>query len=214
MKKYLSFALAIVFCLLLLASCGKDSFVPNGFQRISNDSADYRFYVPNGWISDLSTGVTAAYISEEDRSSVSFMGFEFDDALIQATFGSEAPDSEVPSDSEAVTTEKVTADTNDNDGSLPSITSIDEYWAYYEKNFAKTFSDMTYTEKGENMLLSGLKAKKYVYTATVTGDSYQFMQVVTIKNGYVYIFTYTSTKDLFESHLDDVNAILGYIEIK
>lgn len=230
MKKYISRLLALILCLCAFVACdAKDSYVPSGFQRISNDNADYRFYVPNGWIADLSTGVTAAYVSEKDRSSVSFMGFEVDDALIQATFGTEVAESEAPAPAEepAVSTTEAVSDTvtaaigtdaagtdSADDGSLPTITTPAAYWAYYEKNFKATFSDMTYEIEGENMLLSGLAAKKYVYTATVTGEKYQFMQVVTLKNGYVYIFTYTSTESVFDSHLEDINAILGYIEIK
>jgi hypothetical protein len=40
------------------------------------------------------------------------------------------------------------------------------------------------------------------------------MQVVALKEGTVYLFTYTSTDKLFDSHLDEVNKILEYFSLK
>ena len=231
MKKIIAIFLLIVCGVGLLSACGgRDAYVPSGFQRVSHDNADYYFYVPNGWIPDLATGVTAAYVSAKDRSSVSFMAFEVDDTLIQATVGSSqngesAPDSQLAPDSEALTsdTDEPMTDEPATDGTtaadtlpegLPEITTVEEYWAYYEGQFKATFSDLAYSVNGENMMLAGMKAKKYVYTATVTGQTYEFMQVVALKAGTVYIFTYTSTEDVFDSHLEEVNAIIGYISLK
>ena len=225
MKKIVAILLLCACCVGVLVGCGgRNDYVPSGFQRISHDNADYYLYVPNGWVPDLSTGVTAAYVSEKDRSSISFMAFEVDDTLIQAAVGSSS-DEETLSDSEALTTDVATddsvitesgtaADSETLPEGLPTITTVEEYWAYYEGQFKATFSDLTYSVEGENVMLAGMKAKKYVYTATVTGQTYQFMQVVALKTGTVYIFTYTSTKEVFDSHMEKVNAILGYIALK
>ncbi len=225
MKKIVAILLLCACCVGVLVGCGgRNDYVPSGFQRISHDNADYYLYVPNGWVPDLSTGVTAAYVSEKDRSSISFMAFEVDDTLIQAAVGSSS-DEETLSDSEALTTDVATddsvitesgtaADSETLPEGLPTITTVEEYWAYYEGQFKATFSDLTYSVEGENVMLAGMKAKKYVYTATVTGQTYQFMQVVALKTGTVYIFTYTSTEEVFDSHMEEVNAILGYIALK
>jgi len=225
MKKIVAILLLCACCVGVLVGCGgRNDYVPSGFQRISHDNADYYLYVPNGWVPDLSTGVTAAYVSEKDRSSISFMAFEVDDTLIQAAVGSSS-DEETLSDSEALTTDVATddsvitesgtaADSETLPEGLPTITTVEEYWAYYEGQFKATFSDLTYSVEGENVMLAGMKAKKYVYTATVTGQTYQFMQVVALKTGTVYIFTYTSTEEVFDSHMEKVNAILGYIALK
>ncbi len=209
MKKILSLCLALIVCLGLLAACSdRGDYVPAGYQRISHDNADYYLYVPSSWIADLSTGVTAAYVSEKDRSSISFMAFEVDETLIQATPGSAAAQSD-GSETDG------TGEATDTDGEgTPTITTVEEYWAYYADEFAATFSDMTYSVEGENMMLAGMKAKKYVYTATVTGETYEFMQVVALKAGTVYIFTYTSTEAVFDTHVETVNAIIGYIALK
>jgi len=225
MKKIVAILLLCACCVGVLVGCGgRNDYVPSGFQRISHDNADYYLYVPNGWVPDLSTGVTAAYVSEKDRSSISFMAFEVDDTLIQAAVGSSS-DEETLSDSEALTTDVASddrviteigtaADSETLPEGLPTITTVEEYWAYYEGQFKATFSDLTYSVEGENVMLAGMKAKKYVYTATVTGQTYQFMQVVALKTGTVYIFTYTSTEEVFDSHMEKVNAILGYIALK
>ena len=91
-------------------------------------------------------------------------------------------------------------------------TTLAEYWAVYTEAFNSTFSDMEYETEGETILLSGAAAVKYVYTATVTGTQYKFMQVVSISNGTVYIFTYTSSPDNYSSHLEDIDKILSNFE--
>lgn len=245
MKKILCVMFVLILSLGLLAACsnGADDFVPAGFKQIAADEADYRLYVPDNWTVDMSTGVTSAFVSEKDRSNISFMGFELDDSIIRVEINngtsaeqseepvdssedvvvsstpdtSEAlPSSELDTSSPAETTEaKDEADTTERENNeVPTITTLEEYWAYYSAEFQRTFPDMEYITEGENMLVSGLSAKKYVYTATVTGQSYQFMQVITIKAGIVYIFTYTATVDNYETHLEDVNSILGYLELK
>ena len=201
MKRFFVLGLSLLLCLLCFAACGSaDDFVPAGYRLISADGASYRLYVPEDWVEDLSTGVTTAYVSESDRSNISLMAFELDDSLLHVEIGG----------TEAVSEEATTAE----DGTVPKITTAEQYWKYYEAEFLKTFSDMTYVTEGDDLLLSGQKAKKYVYTATVTGQSYEFLQVVALKDGVVYIFTYTATEAKFESHLEDVNEILGYIELK
>ncbi len=215
MKKTLLLLLVFVIAAGIFAACNpKDAYVPVGFKRISQDNADHRFYVPNSWIADITTGTTSAYVSESDRSNVSFMGFEVDQTILSGTLVTGTADeteSAPPSDTVSETVGPV-------DGTdvqeVPEISTVEEYWDYYEKNFALTFPDMTYSVKGENLLLSGIAAKRYVYTATVTGKPYRFMQVVAMKGGAVYIFTYTSTEELFDSHLEEVEQILGYLEIK
>lgn len=230
--KKISVLLAGLTLVGIIAGCGAaDSFVPKGYKKISADKVGYRLYVPDNWIDDLSTGVATAYVSEKDRSNISFMAFEVDDTIIQAEIGSGASGSErnEKSDSdgttEAVTTqepvdtedsssdvsESVTA--ADSAASVPDIKTVEDYWEYYSVDFQKTFPDMEYVVKGENMLLSGKAAERYVYTATVTGEKYQFMQVIMLNAGTVYIFTYTALPDNYDKHLEQVEEIIGYIDI-
>lgn len=196
MKKTISLIVVFVICIMSLVSCSKaDDYVPAGYKKASNKNADYDLFVPAGWTVDISTGVTTAYAA--DKSNISFVGFELDDTMIR--FDPVTPDDEdEPSD----------------DGEELDIKTVDDYWKYYESTFSSTFSDMEYLINGENMLLSGIEAKKYAYKATVTEIEYVFLQVVALKNKTVYVFTYTAKESLYESHLEEVEEMLGYLSIK
>lgn len=193
MKKTVCILMTLILCLTALTSCSpKDEYVPAGFKKISNDNADHVLYVPEGWVFDMSTGVTTAYVSDKDLSNITFTSFDLDSSVIKT-------------------------DETGEGGEKADI--LDSYWDYYSAEFEKTFSEMKYEVEGEDLLVSKIKSKKYIYTATVTGNAYKFMQVVTIKGNAVYVFTYTALEEsngvkVFDSHLSDVNKIVGYIEIK
>lgn len=193
MKKTICILMTFVFCLTALVSCSsKDDYVPAGFKRISDKNADHVLYVPEGWISDMSTGVTTAYVSEKDPSNISFTSFSLKGSGLSA---------------------------DETDESGEKISILDSYWELYSADFESTFSDMAYEVEGEKLLLSKIEARKYIYTATVTGSAYKFMQVVAVKGDAVYVFTYTALVEVdgtkvFDSHLSDVEEIIGYIEIK
>lgn len=94
------------------------------------------------------------------------------------------------------------------------VTTVEEWWAQYTPAFSATFSDFA-LESEEECYLGGVKARKYVYTAkmpTGTGEdlmeTFRFMQVATVRRGMIYVFTYTSTADVYESNLTDVQSIL------
>ena len=191
---------ALVLCMITFASCsGADDYVPAGYKKASNKNADYDLFVPEGWSVDMSTGVTTAYAS--DRSNISFVGFELDDTIIRF-------------DPVASTEETDDSNVDDTAKDASDIKTVEDYWKYYESAFESTFSNAEYLINGENMLLSGIEAKKYVYKATVTGLEYIFMQVVAIKDKTVYVFTYTARENLYETHLEDVGDIIGYLNIK
>lgn len=205
MVKKLSIVLFLIITASLLFSCASaDSFVPSGFKKISSDNADYILYVPESWIADLQSGATSAYVSQNDRSNISFMAFELDEALIHIE--TSASGVEETQAAEAQTSEST-------EGKTEKIETVSEYWDYYSSNFENTFSEMNYEINGQNMLLSKINANKYVYTATVTGIDYKFMQVVAIKSGTVYIFTYTAQTSVYDSHLEEVEKILNNIKI-
>lgn len=254
MKKTISLTIALVLCVLALASCSRaDNYVPAGYKKASNERADYKLYVPESWTVDMSTGVTTAYAT--DKSNISFIGFELDDTIIRfdTVKGStddntdEAPKDtvtseetsgteEIPDDTTVVDTDDIVDDTEDSDSISDTneisddttssdtddsnedpkkdIVTVKDYWEYYSKTFESTFSDMEYITKGESTVISGIKAEKYVYKATVTDDEYVFMQVIAIKNKSVFIFTYTARENAYESHLEEVTEMLGYLEIK
>ena len=166
---------AVLAAILLLCACGtNDGSAPEpGWKEISNDGVSYNLYVPDEWISDISTGMTAAYVSNVDNSNISMIAFD-----------------------------------------LPSgeITTIADYWKTYESDLKTIFTDFTYVSEADQTKLDGVDALAYTYTGTVAGTEYKIMQVVTLKDAQVYIFTYTATADRYDTHFEDVFDILGFFD--
>jgi hypothetical protein len=183
----------IVFILIIASgaqSCTeKDNWVPKGMKKITTDAVDYTMFVPESWTADISTGVVSAYVSSTDRSNVTMMASNL---------------------------------ANEN-----ASMSLSDYWNKYEAKLLQTFPDMKYddatgTEETEttdtgsgsyvpvSAVLGGSAANKYIYTASVTGTTYKYMQLICIRNGYAYIFTYTALPEKFDSHLEDVERIIEY----
>ncbi len=124
---------------------------------------------------------------------------------------------------EDISTRFVSAYVSDNDRTNVSMEAFEiekpdgmtpaSFWESYQADFEATFSDMELLSS-DSMLLGGQPAMKYVYNATVTGDSYRFMQVICIRGVTVYIFTYTASPDRYDVHLQAVEAILSYFSFR
>lgn len=91
--------------------------------------------------------------------------------------------------------------------------SLDEFWAVYEEEFASTFSDMEYVSD-ERVTLDGYEAKAVEYTATITNIKYKYMQLVCVRGDIVYLITYTATEDNYDDHIETVWAVLGEFSFK
>lgn len=99
---------------------------------------------------------------------------------------------------------------------LPNTdTTLDDWWAMNREELEKVFDNFN-LESEENMTLTpdNLYAKKYVYTAELGGYSYRYLQAAALKGTAVYLFTYCSVEENFESHMDAVNDMLGFLIIK
>ncbi len=92
-------------------------------------------------------------------------------------------------------------------------TSLDEWWELNRAEIEKVFDDFT-LESEENTTVDGQYAKKFVYTASLGGYRYRYQQVAAIKGTSVYLFTYASTEENYETHLDQVNEMLGYLLLR
>ena len=100
------------------------------------------------------------------------------------------------------------------------LTSIEAYWDMFAEEFAATFADFAMVDAEPSDVVVGsayedttrhTEALKYRYTATVGGVKYQWMQVLCLRGATMYIITYTSTAESYESNLEDVNAILSHL---
>ncbi len=175
MKNKLLLLLVLVLLTAAVASCkSEDQYsAPAGFQTVSDENADYCFYVPDDWTADLSTAAAGAYCNSADPSSVSVMAWELE----------------------------------------YSDSDLDDWWKTNTEDLALTFSNIN-VEDEQNTTLDDNYAKRYTYTADLGPNTYKFMQEACIKNGSVYVFTYTSLTDTFDSHLDEVEEMLSFFIIK
>ena len=69
-------------------------------------------------------------------------------------------------------------------------------------------------EGNKGNTLGGEPAAYMTYTTKLDEVTYKYMQLVCMHGGMFYIFTYTSTAELFDSHMEDVEMMLQYISFK
>lgn len=179
MKKVATILAMLLLFAVCFTACGEEEDdAPDGMKRVSNPD-----------IVGYSLYVPTAWISELNSGVVS-------------AYHSQADASSVVM----------------NQWNTEGITTPEEWWAQYVPVFEKTFTEFV-QESDEECYLGGVKAHKYVYTAKMpAGDKdaqdengmvqFRFMQVVTVRQSMVYVFTYTSTADVYESNLTDVQQML------
>lgn len=92
--------------------------------------------------------------------------------------------------------------------------TVEEYWNDNKGAFTSFFTDMEFEVEGEATLLGGVTASKFVYTANASGEPYKFMQVICLRDGSVYIFTYTERAERYDRHLENVQKILENFSFK
>ncbi len=73
-KKALSLLTAAALSVSLLTSCGNgEAEVPEGMQLVESEFVDYKFFVPNDWIIDITTGVLTAKTGDNSNVSIQTM---------------------------------------------------------------------------------------------------------------------------------------------
>ncbi|MBQ8696265.1 MAG: hypothetical protein IJ519_00970, partial [Clostridia bacterium] len=94
-------------------------------------------------------------------------------------------------------------------------TDVQSYWAGYTESFGSAIEDFELIKENEAVLLDGHEAGRYVYKGTVAGSvEAQYQQIICIKDGVVYIFTYTAAPDKYEEYLGDVEDMLENFKFK
>lgn len=80
MKKIVALLLLLVMAFGVV-SCGEKVETPSGFQLASVDNAPFYLYVPNSWISNVSSGISSAYCSTTGSVLVSAFAQEDDEDI-------------------------------------------------------------------------------------------------------------------------------------
>lgn len=92
--------------------------------------------------------------------------------------------------------------------------SADEYWQTYADDFKNSFKNYTLITDGEKTTISGKDAKKYVYTAELTGVAYKYCTVICISNANTFIITYTAQGDYYDKNFDAFVSVCNNFMIK
>lgn len=82
-----------------------------------------------------------------------------------------------------------------------------QYFEECERSYKDSLNGYEFIGKSEREV-GGRKAVSYTYSAIYGGVKFNMMQTVFVYLDRVYSITYTSPADTFESHMEDVTAIL------
>lgn len=186
-KRILSILFVILSLTFVLASCGKDSDIPEGMKRASDTKiVDYELFVPEDWIVDTPSfsssddddikrlAVSMAHVSNSDRSNISVAQWN------------------------------VTANTS----------TVEEWWEKEYKPDITSVLGATVTLEDDETIIDGKSAKKYEFSAKLGETTYKYMVCATVRNGSIYVITYTSNEENYEKNLEAVDEILENIRFK
>ncbi|MEE1358055.1 MAG: hypothetical protein UHG68_10895 [Clostridia bacterium] len=90
----------------------------------------------------------------------------------------------------------------------------EQYFESLLESYGEIYDNINVTSRDIDTELGTEKAKKYVFSADVMGESYKFMQVLCVYGQRIYVFTYTSTEEFYETHETEVEFILDYFSFK
>lgn len=82
-----------------------------------------------------------------------------------------------------------------------------EYFEKCEERYETAFGWYTFISS-EERTVAGKNAQIYTYSVSASGEKLRIMQAVLVYNDMVYSITYTALDSSFDSHMDDISAIL------
>ncbi len=85
---------------------------------------------------------------------------------------------------------------------------VNEYWEEYEDDLAETYSDYELL-KSEETELGGVIAARKEYTGGLGGTTYNFVQVVCIRNGVVYLVTFTASREDYSKTISAMETVIS-----
>lgn len=186
MKKIISLVALLLCASMLFAGCGnkQDPSVPDGFQLISSEEADYNLYVPTEWIPGINNLSTSAYFSRgADATSISVTAFGADLAgqTVEKWWDEYKKDFEAEFDNFEVISEE--------DASLGGV-------------------------DGKKYTFTATKGVETDAEGKETATQYNFICVAVVKDTYVYFLLYTSTPKYYEEHLSTLGDVISHFSFK
>jgi hypothetical protein len=86
--------------------------------------------------------------------------------------------------------------------------TVDKWWENEYKQQLIDSLNADITLEGKEIIIDGKSAKQYEFSAVIDGTTYKYMVSATVRNGSIYVITYTSNEENYDKNLDDVSAIL------
>lgn len=84
--------------------------------------------------------------------------------------------------------------------------TVEEWWQGYVEEFETVFTEFT-LESAEDTVLSGVAARKYVYTGVLGANTYRYTQYAAVRAGVVYVITCTELVTAETDHSADFSEI-------
>lgn len=99
--------------------------------------------------------------------------------------------------------------------STGALADPDTYILNLESKYKNLYGDnYKLVSKPHSVKMGSLDAVQFCFTVKSGDITYKLMQTVCAKGEMYYIFTYTSTVELYDSHLADVDAMLKAFELR
>lgn len=171
----------LVLCVLtVLSSCSDtESDIPEGMKSATADGADFRLYVPSGWNVNTAYGVSGAFFTATEQSSVSMVKYTITEAMETKMASSATVDPERPTTRLA--------------------------W-YFETEIYPTLAQLAdsdtltaYTEDFSVTSLDGVNARRYHHSLSLDGTELHFLHVVAERANGFYVFSFTATEKQYDS---------------
>ena len=94
---------------------------------------------------------------------------------------------------------------------VDASTTLDTWWETYRDEFDQVFDEFK-LENTESTTLGGVAAKKYTYTAKLGENEFSYVQCACLHWGMVYVLTFTTTPDKYESHAEEFSDMITYFQ--
>ena len=206
MKK-IAFLATVLLCVSILCSCSSDG-APSGMKLISRGEKDgFYFYTPSEWSVSNIGGIYAAYASNVDSTSVSFVEIKGDginDAyfLDEPTLG-EGEDR--PASDSVLLASGYFKD---------AMSEFPEDTVFTLVNAPTTFGKKPEENKDRE---DADRARRYEYNYTYEGHKYGFVQILIKEGERYFIFTFSSSlenrydteESFFAFHAETLDAIIN-----
>ncbi len=95
------------------------------------------------------------------------------------------------------------------------VKNLYEYFEAIKPVYAKIYQDFTvisaHKEGDPTVKIGGLEGAVYEMSGKSGGTDYRIMQVLFVRESYIYVFTYTAEASRFDAHRAEVDAIIAAV---